>query len=111
MLNGAKTFITNGTYADCALVLAVTDPEKGTRGGISGFLVEKGTPGFRAGKKENKLGLRASDTAELIFEDCEVPAENLVGAEGAGFKDAMRVLDGGQDLDCGAEPGDRARGA
>ncbi len=96
MLNGAKTFITNGTYADCALVLAVTDQDKGTRGGISGFLVEKGTPGFRAGKKENKLGLRASDTAELIFEDCVLPAENLVGLEGAGFKDAMRVLDGGR---------------
>ena len=96
VLNGGKTFITNGTYADCALVLAVTDREKGTRGGISGFLIEKGTPGFRPGKKENKLGLRASDTAELIFEDCAIPAENLVGVEGAGFKDAMRVLDGGR---------------
>src|ERR1700733_3263517 len=82
VLNGAKTFITNGTYADCALVLAVTDKEKGTRGGISAFVVEKGTPGFRPGKKENKLGLRASDTAELIFTDCRVPAENLVGTEG-----------------------------
>ena len=92
----SKTFITNGTYADCALVLAVTDREKGTRGGISGFLVEKGTKGFRPGKKENKLGLRASDTAELIFEECEIPAENLVGKEGEGFKDAMRVLDGGR---------------
>ncbi len=96
VLNGSKTFITNGTYADCALVLAVTDREKGTRGGISGFLVEKGTKGFRPGKKENKLGLRASDTAELIFEECEIPAENLVGKEGEGFKDAMRVLDGGR---------------
>jgi alkylation response protein AidB-like acyl-CoA dehydrogenase len=96
VLNGSKTFITNGTYADCALVLAVTDREKGTRGGISGFLVEKGTRGFRPGKKENKLGLRASDTAELIFEECEIPAENLVGKEGEGFKDAMRVLDGGR---------------
>ncbi len=96
VLNGSKNFITNGTYADCALVLAVTDREKGTRGGISGFLVEKGTKGFRPGKKENKLGLRASDTAELIFEDCEIPAENLVGREGEGFKDAMRVLDGGR---------------
>lgn len=96
ILNGGKIFITNATYADCALVLAVTDREKGTRGGISGFLVERGTPGFRSGKKENKLGLRASDTAELIFEDCAIPAQNLVGKEGEGFKDAMRVLDGGR---------------
>ena len=96
VLNGGKTFITNGTYADCALVMAVTDREKGTRGGISGFLVEKGTPGFRPGKKENKLGLRASDTAELIFEDCVIPGDHLVGKEGEGFKDAMRVLDGGR---------------
>ena len=96
VLNGSKTFITNGTYANCALVLAVTDKEKGTSGGISAFVVEQGTKGFRSGKKENKLGLRASDTAELIFEDCEIPAENLVGKEGDGFKDAMRVLDGGR---------------
>jgi alkylation response protein AidB-like acyl-CoA dehydrogenase len=96
MLNGAKTFITNGTYADCALVLAVTDKEKGTRGGISAFVVEKGTKGFRPGKKENKLGLRASDTAELLFENCLIPEENLVGKIGEGFKDAMRVLDGGR---------------
>jgi alkylation response protein AidB-like acyl-CoA dehydrogenase len=96
VLNGSKTFITNGSYANCALVLALTDREKATHGGISGFLVERGTPGFRSGKKENKLGLRASDTAELIFEDCVVPAENLVGVEGGGFKDAMRVLDGGR---------------
>ena len=96
VLNGSKTFITNGGYADCAVVLAVTDKEKGTRGGISGFVVEKGTHGFRPGRKENKLGLRASDTSELIFEDCEIPAENMVGKEGDGFKDAMRVLDGGR---------------
>jgi alkylation response protein AidB-like acyl-CoA dehydrogenase len=95
-LNGSKTFITNGTYSDCALVLAVTDKEKGTRGGISAFVVEKGTKGFRPGKKENKLGLRASDTAELIFESCELPEESLVGKIGEGFKDAMRVLDGGR---------------
>jgi len=96
VLNGSKTFITNGTYANCALVLALTNKAKGTHGGVSAFLVEKGTKGFRPGKKENKLGLRASDTAELIFEDCEVPAENLVGKEGEGFKDAMCVLDGGR---------------
>ena len=96
VLNGSKTFITNGTYANCAVVMAVTDREKGTRGGISAFVVEKGTKGFRPGKKENKLGLRASDTAELIFEECEVPAENQIGKIGEGFKDAMRVLDGGR---------------
>ena len=95
VLNGSKTFITNGSYADCVVVLAVTDREKGTRG-ISTFVVERGTKGLRVGKKENKLGLRASDTAELIFEECEIPAENLVGKEGEGFKDAMRVLDGGR---------------
>jgi alkylation response protein AidB-like acyl-CoA dehydrogenase len=96
LLNGSKTFITNGTYADCAVVLALTDREKGTHGGVSAFLVEKGTRGFRPGKKENKLGLRASDTAELIFEDCFIPGECLIGTEGSGFKDAMRVLDGGR---------------
>jgi alkylation response protein AidB-like acyl-CoA dehydrogenase len=95
VLNGSKTFITNGTYANCAVVLAVTDREQGTKG-ISAFVVEKGTKGFRPGKKENKLGLRASDTAELIFEECEIPAENLIGKEGEGFKDAMQVLDGGR---------------
>jgi alkylation response protein AidB-like acyl-CoA dehydrogenase len=95
-LNGTKTFITNGSYADCAVILAVTDAAKGTHGGISAFVVERGTPGFRAGRKENKLGLRASDTAELIFEDCVVPEENLLGNVGEGFRDAMRVLDGGR---------------
>ncbi len=96
VLNGSKTFITNGSYANCVLVLAATDKDKGTHGGISAFVVERGTKGFQSGKKENKLGLRASDTAELIFEDCVIPAENLVGKEGEGFKDAMRVLDGGR---------------
>jgi len=95
-LNGSKTFITNGSYADCALVLAVTDKEKKTHGGISAFLIEKGTPGFRPGRKENKLGLRASDTSELIFEECFIPDDHLVGEVGAGFKDAMKVLDGGR---------------
>ena len=95
VLNGNKTFITNGSYADTAVVIAVTDKSKGTHG-LSAFVVEKGTKGFRPGKKENKLGLRASDTSELIFEDCEIPAENLLGAEGEGFVDAMRVLDGGR---------------
>jgi alkylation response protein AidB-like acyl-CoA dehydrogenase len=95
VLNGNKTFITNGRYADVAVVIAVTDKNKGTHG-LSAFVVEKGIKGFKAGKKENKLGLRASDTSELIFEDCEIPAENLLGAEGEGFIDAMRVLDGGR---------------
>src|SRR5271157_1835302 len=95
VLNGNKTFITNGHYADVAVVIAVTDKSKGTHG-LSAFVVEKGTKGFRAGKKENKLGLRASDTSELIFEDCEIPAENLLGHEGEGFVDAMRTLDGGR---------------
>ncbi len=95
VLNGNKTFITNGHYADISVIIAVTDKSQGTRG-LSAFVVEKGTPGFRAGKKENKLGLRASDTSELIFEDCEIPAENLLGQEGNGFIDSMRVLDGGR---------------
>jgi alkylation response protein AidB-like acyl-CoA dehydrogenase len=95
VLNGNKTFITNGHYADISVIIAVTDKAKGTRG-LSAFVVEKGTPGFRPGKKENKLGLRASDTSELIFEDCEIPAENLLGKEGDGFIDSMRILDGGR---------------
>jgi alkylation response protein AidB-like acyl-CoA dehydrogenase len=95
VLNGTKTFITNGHYADVAVIIAVTDRTTGTHG-LSAFVVEKGTKGFRPGKKENKLGLRASDTSELIFEGCVIPAENLVGKEGDGFIDAMRVLDGGR---------------
>jgi len=95
VLNGTKTFITNGHYADVAVIIAVTDRTTGTHG-LSAFVVEKGTKGFRPGRKENKLGLRASDTAELIFEDCVIPADNLVGKEGDGFIDAMRVLDGGR---------------
>ena len=95
VLNGTKTFITNGHYADVVVVLAVTDKTAHTHG-LSAFAVEAGTKGFRPGKKENKLGLRASDTAELIFEDCEIPAANLLGKEGDGFIDAMRILDGGR---------------
>jgi alkylation response protein AidB-like acyl-CoA dehydrogenase len=95
VLNGTKTFCTNGHYADVLVVIAVTDRTAHTHG-LSAFIVEKGTKGFRPGKKENKLGLRASDTAELIFEDCVVPAENLLGKEGDGFIDAMQVLDGGR---------------
>ncbi len=95
VINGTKTFITNGHYADVMVVIAVTDRTSGTHG-LSAFVVEKGTKGFRPGKKENKLGLRASDTSEMIFEDCFVPSENLLGKEGDGFIDAMKVLDGGR---------------
>jgi len=95
VLNGSKTFTTNGRYADMCVAMAVTSPEKGHRG-ISAFIIEKGTPGFRPGKKENKLGLRASDTSEVIFEDCQVPAANLLGKEGEGFVDSLRMLDTGR---------------
>jgi len=95
VLNGSKTFCTNGHYADTAVVMAVTDRSKNSHG-ISAFIVEKGTPGFKPGKKENKLGLRASDTSELIFSDCRIPAENLLGAEGDGFIGSLKILDGGR---------------
>jgi len=95
VLNGAKTFTTNGHYADTCVVMAVTDKSKNSHG-ISAFIVEKGTPGFRAGKKENKLGMRASDTSEVIFHDCRVPADNLLGAEGEGFIGSLKILDGGR---------------
>jgi len=95
VLNGSKTFITNGRVADTAVVMAVTDREKGKKG-ISAFIVERGTKGFRAGKKEDKLGVRSSDTSELVFEDCRIPAGNLLGTEGHGFIDTLRVLDRGR---------------
>jgi alkylation response protein AidB-like acyl-CoA dehydrogenase len=95
VINGSKTFCTNGHYADYAVVMALTDKSKNSHG-ISAFIVEKGTPGFKPGKKENKLGLRASDTSELIFTDCKVPAENLLGAEGDGFIGSLKILDGGR---------------
>ena len=95
VLNGSKTFITNGRIADTAVVMAVTDKTKGKKG-ISAFVVERGTPGFRAGKKEDKLGVRSSDTSELVFEDCRIPAENLLGQEGHGFIDTLRILDRGR---------------
>ncbi len=93
ILNGNKIFISNGSVADVVTVFAVTDTEKGAYKGGSIFAVEKGTPGFHIGKKENKMGLRASDTCELIFEDCRIPAENLVGEEGKGFHITMKTLD------------------
>ncbi len=95
VLNGAKTFTTNGHYADVCVAMASTDREKG-RHGISAFIVEKGTPGFRPGKKENKLGMRASDTSEVVFSDCRVPEENLLGKQGDGFVNSLQVLDGGR---------------
>ena len=94
-LNGAKTFTTNGHYADVCVAMAVTDVAK-KQHGISAFIIEKGTQGFRPGKKENKLGMRASDTSEVIFSDCRVPAENLLGKEGEGFINSLQVLDGGR---------------
>ncbi|MFQ6070155.1 MAG: acyl-CoA dehydrogenase [Candidatus Aminicenantales bacterium] len=95
VLNGSKIFITNGSVAEIAVVMAVTDPEKG-RKGISAFILEKGMEGFRAGKKEDKLGIRAADTSELIFEDVKVPQENMLGEEGTGYRAAMTILDGGR---------------
>jgi butyryl-CoA dehydrogenase len=95
VINGTKLFITSGRNADVVVVTAYTDKEK-KHSGISAFLVEKGTPGFTVGKEEDKMGLRASDTVELIFEDCRVPARNLLGNEGDGFMIAMASLDGGR---------------
>jgi alkylation response protein AidB-like acyl-CoA dehydrogenase len=95
LINGSKTFITNGHYADVCVVLATTDAAKEHRG-VSAFVVEKGTAGFRPGKKESKLGLRASDTSEVVFTDCHVPAENLLGREGEGFINSLQILDGGR---------------
>ncbi len=92
VLSGSKVWITNGPVADLITVFAVTDPEKGPAG-ISAFIVEKEFPGFKVGKLEKKMGIRGSPTCELIFENCVVPAENMLGAEGTGFKTAMRVLD------------------
>ncbi len=95
VLNGAKTFTTNSHYADVCVAMAVTDRSQGKHG-ISAFIIERGTPGFRLGKKESKLGLRASDTGEVIFEDCRVPLENCLGEPGRGFRDSLTVLDGGR---------------
>ena len=95
VINGSKTFITNGRVADTAVIMAVTDRTQGKKG-ISAFVVERGTRGFRAGKKEDKLGVRSSDTSELVFEDCRVPAGNLLGKEGHGFLDSLRILDRGR---------------
>ena len=95
VLNGSKIFITNGGVAETFIIFAMTDKSQGTRG-ISAFIVEKDFPGFSIGKLENKMGIRASSTTELIMEDCIVPKENLIGKEGKGFGIAMKTLDGGR---------------
>ncbi|HXI28463.1 MAG TPA: acyl-CoA dehydrogenase [Vicinamibacterales bacterium] len=95
VLNGSKTFTTHGRVGDVMVVMAVTDRAAGTKG-ISAFIVEKGTPGLSPGKKEDKLGMRASDTSEVLFENCRIPADQIVGEEGQGFVNTMQVLDAGR---------------
>ena len=95
VLNGAKTFTTNAHYADVCVAMAVTD-RGAAQHGISAFILEKGVPGFRTGKKENKLGLRASATGEVIFQNCRLPSAQLIGKQGEGFVDSLKVLDGGR---------------
>jgi len=95
ILNGSKNFITHGTVGEIAVIMAVTDREAGANG-ISAFVVDKSMPGFYASKKENKLGMRCSDTSSLVLEDVRVPAENLIGEAGNGFKQALQILDGGR---------------
>lgn len=95
ILNGSKIFITNAGYADIYIIMAMTDKSQGTRG-ISAFIVEADTPGFSIGKKESKLGIKGSSTCELVFENCRIPKENLLGKEGKGFGIAMKTLDGGR---------------
>ena len=95
ILNGTKNFITHGKSGETAVIMAITNKEKGKKG-ISAFIVEKGWEGFSVGKKENKLGMRASETTQLIFENCKVPASNLIGNEGEGFAQAMKILEGGR---------------
>ncbi len=109
VLNGTKNFITNTTYAQVAVVLAVTDKHD-KKHGITAFVIEMDQPGIRPGKKENKLGMRTSDTAELVLENCRVPAANVLGRVGYGFIDAMKVLDGGR-ISIGALAVGIARGA
>lgn len=97
ILNGTKIFITNGYYADTYVIIARTGPKELKYKSISAFIVEKGTPGFSFGKKEKKLGIRSSATYELVFEDCRIPKENILGKEGDGFKIGMMILDGGRN--------------
>ena len=96
VLDGAKVFITNGGYASTFVVMAMTDKKKGTHGGISSFIVEKGDPGFSIGKTEDKMGIHASSTTELIFQNCRIPKDRLLGEVGDGFKIALSTLDGGR---------------
>ena len=109
ILNGSKIFITNGGDADIYVIFAMTDKTKGNKG-ISAFIVEKGTPGFTFGKKETKMGIRGSSTRELVFENCVIPKENLLGQEGKGFSIAMQTLDGGR-IGIGAQALGIAQGA
>jgi len=109
ILNGNKVFITNGTHADIAVVFAMTDKEKKHRG-INAFIVEKGTEGFSVGEAEKKLGINASGTAELVFEDCRIPKDQLLGQAGQGFKIALQTLDGGR-IGIAAQAVGIARGA
>lgn len=109
VLNGTKCFISGGSQAGVIIVFALTDPSKGIKG-MSAIIVEKDTPGFHIGKVENKMGLGGSETAELIFENCRVPAENLLGREGQGFKIAMQALDGAR-IGVGAQAVGVAEGA
>ncbi len=95
VLNGSKQFTTHGSVGQTIVVLALTDPSKGKKG-ISAFVFDKGTPGFSVGHKENKLGMRASDTSTMIFQDMRIPVKNLIGAEGEGFKQALKILDAGR---------------
>ena len=95
VINGSKTFITHGGVGQVAVIMAVTDKSKHSKG-ISAFIVETDTPGFIVNKKENKLGMRASDTCQLMFDNMRIPAENLIGVEGEGFKQAMKILEGGR---------------
>jgi hypothetical protein len=95
ILNGVKTFVTNGHYADVCVVMAITDKTKGAKG-ISAFILEKGNPGFRPGRKENKLGMRASNTSEVVLSECLVSAENLLGTEDRGFVNSLQLLDWGR---------------
>jgi acyl-CoA dehydrogenase len=109
ILNGTKIWITNGDIADILTVFAVTDPALGARGGVTAFIVENTFPGFRVGTKESKLGIRGSSTAEIIFEDCVVPKENVLGQFGAGFLTALKTLDVGRiSLGAGALGGSQA---
>jgi alkylation response protein AidB-like acyl-CoA dehydrogenase len=109
ILNGTKIWITNGDIADICTVFAVTDPALGARGGVTAFIVENTYPGFRIGTKESKLGIRGSSTAEIIFEDCVVPKENVLGQFGAGFLTALKTLDVGRiSLGAGALGGSQA---